>query len=338
MSSILSEKLSCSVTCNSSSNTFCDGCGKSYCKRHSIKHQDRLIKQMEKVYLYHDQLQKLLFDDTKRISNHSLMKQIDDWEQQSINKIQQTAKEIRHQFKLAFTKYTIDMHETFRQISEQINKARLENNCIENDMKIWLEKFMELKKDYRTPKTINIRQDDYAHAFINKISIHHISIDTFHQSIGDIHSDDDIHKILHGPTSGDATIRGKQELFSGRYQFRFHIYQLGIPKWVFFGIISKNTALQSSLYKTPTVYGWAGHHQVWLNGNHHHQYDGFKCEMANQHIIELLIDCDQNKIQLTNETLAMTHEIDVSIIKCPFPWVLYIGLYGANDEIRLQLA
>ncbi|CAF4278050.1 unnamed protein product [Adineta steineri] len=123
----------------------------------------------------------------------------------------------------------------------------------------------------------------------------------------------------------------EKEYYSGTYQFRFQIERLGIPEWVFFGIRSKHASLKSSLYKTPTVYDWAGHH-------HHHQYDGFKCEMDINYIIELFIDYDRHKIRLTNESIFVGHEINVSTIKCPLPLILYIGLYGADDQIRLQLA
>ncbi|CAF1338198.1 unnamed protein product [Adineta steineri] len=72
--------------------------------------------------------------------------------------------------------------------------------------------------------------------------------------------------------------------------------------------------------------------------HHHHQYDVFKCEMDINHITELFIDCDRHKIHLRNESISLVHEINVSTIKCPLPSILYIGLYGADDQIRLQLA
>ncbi|CAF1467164.1 unnamed protein product [Adineta steineri] len=140
----------------------------------------------------------------------------------------------------------------------------------------------------------------------HKIKLSHTSIDTFHPAVDDIQTNNINYSITHGSTNG-------------------------IPEWVFFGIRSKHASLKSSLYKTPTVYDWAGHH-------HHHQYDGFKCEMDINYIIELFIDYDRHKIRLTNESIFVGHEINVSTIKCPLPLILYIGLYGADDQIRLQLA
>ena len=56
------------------------------------------------------------------------------------------------------------------------------------------------------------------------------------------------------------------------------------------------------------------------------------------HIIELCIDCDGEKIIFINQSTSLMHEINISTIKCPFPWVLYVGLHGADDQIRLLLA
>ncbi|CAF0927243.1 unnamed protein product [Rotaria sp. Silwood1] len=293
---------------------------------------------MEKVYLYHNQIRQLLIDDTKNFSNNPLMKKIDDWEQQSILKIQQTANDIRQELKHVLTKHTTEMNELFTELSQKLNKARTKNNFIETDIKFWLNKLNEFKNDLQTPKTINIILDENHNTFRNKIKLLQVSLDSFHRAIGDIETINNGFTLIHGPSNGDATIRGKKEYSSGIHTFRFQIEKLGIPKWVFFGIISKNIPSQSNLYKTPTVYGWAGHHQVWLNGAHHHQYNSYVCEFNTNHIIELFIDCNRKIIRLTNETTSITHELGISPIKCPFPWNLYIGLYGSGDQVRLLFA
>lgn len=304
-----------------------------------MKSQEKLARQMEKIYVYHNQIRQLIIDDSKNFSHHQLMKKIDHWEQESILKIHQTAHHIREELKHVYTKHTLEISNLFTKISQQLNQARIENNYIENDIKYWLEKLNELKRDFQTPKTINIYyENDQKQSFINKIKLSKISIDSFHEIIGDLQIINNGYTILHGPSYGDATLRGKKEYSSGIHQFHFLIEKLGIPKWIFFGIISKDTPLQANLYKTPSVYGWAGHHQVWLNGNHHHQYDGYKSDMNINNIIELIIDCDRQKICLTNQSTLITYEIEVSLLKCPFPWILYLGLYGANDQIRLLLA
>ncbi|CAF1290168.1 unnamed protein product [Adineta steineri] len=130
----------------------------------------------------------------------------------------------------------------------------------------------------------------------HKIKLSHTSIDTFHPAVDDIQTNNINYSITHGSTNG-------------------------IPEWVFFGVISKHASLESSLYKTPTVYSWTDHHH-----HHHHQYDVFKCEMDINYIIELFIDYDRHKIRLTNESISLVHEVNISTIKCPLSWILYTGL------------
>jgi hypothetical protein len=71
-----------------------------------------------------------------------------DWEQESILKIQQTANDIRQELKRVYTKHTLEISESFIEINQQLNKARIENNFIETDIKSWLEKLNQLKKRF----------------------------------------------------------------------------------------------------------------------------------------------------------------------------------------------
>ncbi|CAF1126725.1 unnamed protein product [Rotaria magnacalcarata] len=338
MPSLTREKQSCSPLYKVSQNTFVDKAEQHSSVAHSMKHREKLANQMKNVYLYHNQIRQIVIYDTKDFTNNFLMKRVDDWERQSILKIQQTASDVRQELTQVVTKHTTEMSEIFAEISQQLNKARVQNNYIENDIKCWLEKLEQFIKDFQTPKTINIISDERAHAFIPKIKLSLASVDSFHQANGDIQVDYSGYTITHGLSNGDATIHGKTEYYSGIHKFRFQIEKLGTPKWVFFGIVSKNASSQANLHRTRTVYGWAGHHQVWLNGVHHHQHLGYVCEFDVSHIIELFVDCDKKVIRLTNETTSSTHEIDVPPIKCPLPWTLYLGLYGSGDQVRLLFA
>ncbi|CAF3407372.1 unnamed protein product [Rotaria socialis] len=338
MSSLIREKQSRSPLYEVSQNTFVDNAEQHSSISHSMKHREKLTQQMEKVYLYHNQIRQSVICDRKDFTNNFLMKRVDDWERQSILKIQQTASNVRQELTQAFAKHTTEMSEIFAEFSQQLNKARVQNNYIENDIKYWLEKLEQFKTDFQTPKTINIISDERAPAFIPKIKLSLASVDSFHHANGDIQAGYRGFTITHGLSNGDATIHGKTEYYSGIHKFRFQIEKLGTPKWVFFGIISKNASSQGNIYRTPTAYGWAGHHQVWLNGAHHHQYLGYSCEFDVNHIVELFMDCDKKIIRLTNETTSLTHEIDVPPIKCPLPWTLYLGLYGSGDQVRLLFA
>jgi uncharacterized Zn finger protein (UPF0148 family) len=84
-------------TCGKAAGTFmCRGCGKDFYLRHKNEHRQELTKKMdEDVIRLHDQLQQSLDEQTKKPRQDPLMKQVDEWEQLSVEKIYQTADSVR---------------------------------------------------------------------------------------------------------------------------------------------------------------------------------------------------------------------------------------------------
>ena len=284
------------------------------------------------------QLKRMMFDEKRSIINHPLMKRIDLWEEESIVQIHQTANDVREELKRVLIEHQKKTLEKSKDVQREIEQIRNIDDSNEIHIQYWMDKLNQLKRDFLTPKTINIRPDSRTNTYIQRIKLSQTSLDTFHCPVGDVDIFDQGVTIRHGSINGDATVRSQGLYLTGRHRFRFQIEKLNMPKWIFFGIVSENTPLQSNLHKTPTVYGWAGHHQVWLNGVHYHQYDGYQMEFETENVIELIIDCQEYRMRLTNETTSMTHQIDVLPSKCPFPWVVYLGLYGSNDCVRLLYA
>ncbi|CAF0849370.1 unnamed protein product [Adineta steineri] len=70
----------------------CSGCEKHFCLPHFTEHRQKLDKRMDEVMHEHDQLLEAL---KPQGTVHPLMSQIDTWEQASIQKIKDTAKQAR---------------------------------------------------------------------------------------------------------------------------------------------------------------------------------------------------------------------------------------------------
>jgi adenylosuccinate synthase len=84
----------CCVTCGKGIGQFkCEGCSQTFCTKHVVEHRQTLNQQLEDIILEHDTLQQAT-KENKRQST-SLMTYIDQWEQKSIEKIRQMAKEVR---------------------------------------------------------------------------------------------------------------------------------------------------------------------------------------------------------------------------------------------------
>jgi hypothetical protein len=219
-------------------------------------------------------------------------------------------------------------------LTQQLNKARADDEFTEADLKRWIEQLDRLKTNLNVPATINIQQDDDRVPLVSKILVNGTT-NLFERLAGNIHIEDNGQVIVRGQPDAFAAVRGGGAYSSGQHRFRFKIEVLNGKGWVFFGITNKDVPMKSNSCNTPTTYGMGGGNDVYLNGAYHRGYKGYQSDMKEVDTVVFLIDCDRHIIYLTNERSHCMHELNVNVTKCPFPWQLVIGLYYAADRIRL---
>jgi hypothetical protein len=285
----------------------CRGCQKDFCTRHVVEHRQMLNKQMDELTLIHERFRQNIMKQSTEIHQYSLMKQIDEWEKQSINKIQLVARNTRQQLQKLISQHKSKLNEVLAKIAHDLRKAREDGNFFETDVKEWTEKLNKL-----TPTK-----------------------EIFKQSIGDIRIEDNGQVIVKNSSDSYATVRGSGEYTSGQNQFRFKIEESHANKWLFIGIISKDVPIQTASYESPSSYGWAGINRVFIDGVYKPGFDYYKSDVEKDDIVELLVDCDNRIICLTNERTNSTFELDIDLDQCPFPWQLNLNLHWANDRVRL---
>ncbi|CAF1565353.1 unnamed protein product, partial [Didymodactylos carnosus] len=291
MASSTAKKSPC-VTCGKAAGLFtCRGCAKDFCMRHVSEHRQTLGKQMDEVTLDHDQLRHMITECTANSHCHPLLKQIDKWEQQSVDKIHQAAEDARQQLLTVVGKHMTYVTEALEQFKQQLSKARDDEEYFETDLEEWKKKLDRLKNDLTALSTISILEDDNLTPFVSKIIVTEARalVDFFERPTGDIQMKDSGQVIVHGQTSAHAAVRGRGEYSSGQHRFRFNIEQLGATKWVLFAVVSKNAPMQTNSYSTPSTYGWAGQDQVYING----VQSSYKSDMEMNDTLELLVDCDR---------------------------------------------
>jgi hypothetical protein len=215
-----------------------------------------------------------------------------------------------------------------------LTTARSEDNFIEIDLKEWMERLGKWTKELRTPSSIHIQQEKSSIPFIQKIVVSLRGNECFERSIGKMKIEDNGQVII-AESGGYSTARCHGAYSSGQHQFRFKIEEMSPSNWILFGIVSKNVPLQESSYTTPTTFGWTTHSYVFLNGSGQLGYNGYKSDIIQNDTLELFLDCDRRTIRLTNERTNNTHELDINVAQCPFPWQLHIGLFHQNDRVRL---
>ncbi len=335
MASSTSKRSLCKACNKATSVFFCQGCQKDFCTGHAKEHRQELSKQLDRIILEHDQLQQNLAEYRGKSNQHPLMQEIDQWETQSIAKVRKAADDARKELSKAVNGHTTKITEDLKHLTQELTTARSEDNFIEIDLKEWMERLEKWTQDLNTPSSINIQQEKSNTPFIQKIIVNIIlkKNEFFERSAGKLKIDDHGQVIL-AESGGHSTARCHAEYSSGQHQFRFKIEQLSISNWTYFGIVSKNIPLEDSPYNTPTTFGWTTNGAVLRNGSVQLGYNGYNSDMAQNDILELFLDCDRQKIRLTNERTNNTHEIDVNMTQCPFPWQVYIGLYFQNDRIR----
>lgn len=96
MASASTLKTFCTTCGNKAIGIFkCEGCGKTFCRKHANEHRDVLNRQLDEIVLDFDVLQQAIVDTNDLINCHPVLQEIDKWEKESVEKIHQMANEAR---------------------------------------------------------------------------------------------------------------------------------------------------------------------------------------------------------------------------------------------------
>ena len=100
----------------------CEGCSQIFCFNHLTDHRQELSQQLDEIEINRDIFRQTLNEQINNPKKHLLIKQIDKWEEDSIKKIQQTAKECR-QILLQHTNEHINQIEiNLNKLTDQIKR------------------------------------------------------------------------------------------------------------------------------------------------------------------------------------------------------------------------
>lgn len=79
----------------------------------------------EDIIPTHDQIRQILHDQTKNPDHHPLMKQIDQWENVSIEKIHSAADDARQQLMKSINNHMSQMKEQIERLTQQLKKLAM---------------------------------------------------------------------------------------------------------------------------------------------------------------------------------------------------------------------
>lgn len=92
----------------------CEGCGQVFCRKHVGEHREILNHQLDEIVIEFDGLQQFVAENNDRVrQQHILIAEVNKWEQDSIEKIRQTANEARQQLNALIESSTGKHHEEY---------------------------------------------------------------------------------------------------------------------------------------------------------------------------------------------------------------------------------
>ena len=321
------------LKCEKTGILSCHGCKNDFCYLHVNEHRDELNEDMEHIVLKRDQLQEIIAEQKTKPDCHPLIERINQWEIQSIMKIRQSAHEIRRNLLNMLDIQRNQVSETLFHLTEELNQARKENDYVETDLKEWMRKFKQLKKDLFAAHLIRFTEAEHQTTLVSKISIDHTTYECFDNITGDIEVSENGKIVEHGPTNTIAIARGRGDYASNQHRLHFQLTHLSRNDGFYFGIVSKNVSNQSILRAIPT-------NRYLRRTSRNEDKHGFvyfnkiDFDMKIHHTLELLIDCDEQKVYLKDrEQCQNEQEMFVDVNQCPFPWQFFVCLLHPADRV-----
>ena len=330
----------CSSTsnCKQTAATNCEGCSQPFCTKHFIEHRLGLGEEINVIISEQNELQETFNQQPTEPDSHPFVKRIDEWEKESIAKIQQKAKDLRLELIRLTTIHNGELSKKLRYLSEQLNENRKNDNFIEIDLQQWKTTLKDLKAMLNSSSMFSFEKHDDSPLLQNISLVFIIENELFEEVFNNTTQIKQNGQIaIHDISYNYSEIRGKNEYTSGRHTIRLSIEQ-SADSWTFLGINSKSAPLQNKSYQSKSAYGWTNNNYIWLNGECHPNKSTSHVEMKTNDIINLIFHCDKRKVSMINERTNVNYELDVNTDHCPFPWQLHVNLYEANSCVRILSA
>ncbi|CAF3102415.1 unnamed protein product [Rotaria socialis] len=321
--------------CKQTATAICEGCSQAFCTKHFNAHRLFLGDEIDAVISEYDQVHHIFKEQKTNIDSHPLMKQISDWEKESIVKIQQKARELRQELIQKNTIHLGKLSKTLQDLSDQLKLGREHDSFVEVDIGNWKKSLNDLKENLALNSILRINQD-CGTPLVQNVSVNSIENDEVFDRVFDNSAriEENGLAVIHTNNVGYTDVRGRNEYSTGCHRICLSIQQSS-DTWLFLGIKAKSRPLQEISYSSKSTYGWSSNNYSWLNGQAKANQLSARIEMKTNDTIILIFDCDNRKISMTNERTAVKFDLVVDLNDCPFPWQLHVILHEANSHVRI---
>ncbi|CAF0890261.1 unnamed protein product [Adineta steineri] len=157
-------------TCHRENNTYtCEGCSKRFCSTHIPEHQQRLNEELHHIIHDYNEFKERINEHKQSPQYHLLIEQINQWEIQSIGKIQQKAQDCREIIIKSSQTSINNTEKQFNDLNQQIQQLQKENDFNEINLNYLKNQLTEITEQLNNSSNLSIQQN--SHLFINDISI-----------------------------------------------------------------------------------------------------------------------------------------------------------------------
>ena len=323
--------------CEQRAVTSCDGCAKRFCMQHFTEHRALLDNELNELIKDHDLIKNSFEEQQKHGDAYELLKQVQKWEIDSIDRIKKKAHELRVELTRFGETYTSDVKHKFEHLSKEFIKWKEESDCAENDLIRWRQEMNYLKVNFSTPISISMEeyQDD---PLIMNPSIN-IAIKAIHELFEKTYDNrvqitESGRLATHDPSNNNVEIRGKNEYNTGCHKVHLRIKETS-GRFLFFGVNSKSIPLTNQSLTSRSCYGWSCDNRSWSSGQAQDNDPMRRIEMKTNDTISFSFDCDNRTIFMINERTKIRCVLKVSTDHCPFPWQLHVVIGEPNTRVRI---
>ncbi|CAF0937078.1 unnamed protein product [Adineta steineri] len=157
-------------TCDRENNIYtCEGCSKRFCYMDLAEHQQRLNDELNHISHGYNEFKQRINEHKQNPQNDALIKQIDQWEINSIETIQQKAQNFRKIVLKSSQTFINDIENKFNDLNKQIQQLQKANDFNEINLNYLKNQLTEITHELNHPVNISIQQN--SQSFISDISI-----------------------------------------------------------------------------------------------------------------------------------------------------------------------
>ncbi|CAF3957017.1 unnamed protein product [Adineta steineri] len=156
--------------CNGEKITYpCKGCSKEFCLKDLTEHRQILTNELHYITNAYNEFKQIFNEQKQNPQTHPFIKQINQWEMNSIEKTQREANDCREIVLKSSQTFINDIELKFHDLSKQIKQIHKEDEFNEINLNHLTSQLRKITEEFNNPSKISIRQD--SQSLINDISV-----------------------------------------------------------------------------------------------------------------------------------------------------------------------